>query len=151
MVENLPSSAEDVGLIRGWGTKIPHVTGQLSLYTATREACVPQIPNPHALEPMLHNKGRPRATTENLHAATQIQCSQRKRENSQCLSRESGRRHLHCRKSTGFVEGFPARRLYSIRWFISEFNLWPMFQEANLGLQWVPLSILTPVIPVSSQ
>ena len=41
MVENLPSSAEDVGLIPGWGTKIPHVMGQLSLYTATREACAP--------------------------------------------------------------------------------------------------------------
>ena len=37
MVENLPSSAEDVGLIPGWRTKIPHVTGQLSLYPAARE------------------------------------------------------------------------------------------------------------------
>ena len=80
MVENLPSSAEDVGLIPGWGTKIPHVMGQLSVYTATREVCVPQILNPQALEPMLHNKRRPCDTTESPYTAAKIQCSQKKRE-----------------------------------------------------------------------
>ena len=31
MVENLPSDAGDLGLIPGWGTKIPHALGQLRL------------------------------------------------------------------------------------------------------------------------
>ena len=33
VVENLPSNAGDVGLIPGWGTKILHAAGQLSLHT----------------------------------------------------------------------------------------------------------------------
>ena len=31
VVESLPSDAGDSGLILGWGTKIPHAVGQLSL------------------------------------------------------------------------------------------------------------------------
>ena len=43
-----PSNAGDMGPIPGWGTKISHATGQLSLRTATTEptcsgACAPQI------------------------------------------------------------------------------------------------------------
>ena len=40
MVKNPSSDAQDVGSIPGWGTKIPHATGQLSLCasTKTREA-----------------------------------------------------------------------------------------------------------------
>ena len=37
MVKNLPSNAGYVGLIPGWGTKIPHAAGQLSLCAATTE------------------------------------------------------------------------------------------------------------------
>ena len=37
VVKNPPSNAEDVGLIPGWGTKIPHAAGQLSLCAATTE------------------------------------------------------------------------------------------------------------------
>ena len=37
MVKNPPSNSGEAGLIPGWGTKIPHVAGQLSLYTTTRE------------------------------------------------------------------------------------------------------------------
>ena len=40
VVKNLPSNAGDAGSIPGWGTKIPHATGQLS---------------PHSLEPTCHN------------------------------------------------------------------------------------------------
>ena len=58
VVKNLPSNAEDVGLIPGQGTKIPHAAGQLSLHAITREkltrcnerlcmlqqrSCVPQL------------------------------------------------------------------------------------------------------------
>ena len=51
MAKTLPSHAEDVGLIPGWGTKIPHAARQLSPCVAraepvlscpcatTREAC----------------------------------------------------------------------------------------------------------------
>ena len=46
-VKNLPSNAVDKGLIPGWGTKIPHASGQLSLSAATREAHEPQLPSPH--------------------------------------------------------------------------------------------------------
>lgn len=39
----IPSSkAGDAGLVPGPGTKIPHVGWQLSLWTASREACAPQ-------------------------------------------------------------------------------------------------------------
>ena len=34
MVENLPSSAEDLGLISGQGTKIPHAAGGLRPHVA---------------------------------------------------------------------------------------------------------------------
>ena len=37
MVENLPDNVEDVGLIPGQGTKIPHAVGQLSPCATTRE------------------------------------------------------------------------------------------------------------------
>ena len=37
VVKNLPFSAGDSGSIPDWGTKIPHVSGQLSLCTATRK------------------------------------------------------------------------------------------------------------------
>ena len=36
-VKNLPSNAGDVGSIPGWGTKIPHAWGQLSLWAVTTE------------------------------------------------------------------------------------------------------------------
>ena len=41
-VKNLPSNAGDEGSILGQGTEIPHATGQLSPYTTTREAHMPQ-------------------------------------------------------------------------------------------------------------
>ena len=37
VVKNPPSNAGDAGLIPGWGTKIPHATGQLSPQEATEE------------------------------------------------------------------------------------------------------------------
>ena len=37
VVKNLPCNAGDMGLIPGWGTKIPHATGQLSLCATTRQ------------------------------------------------------------------------------------------------------------------
>ena len=43
VVKNLPSNAEDAGLIPGQGTKIPHATGQLSPHVATRESAQPKI------------------------------------------------------------------------------------------------------------
>ena len=40
VVKNPPSNAGYVGSIPGWGTKIPHAEGQLSLHATTREpAC----------------------------------------------------------------------------------------------------------------
>ena len=37
VVKNLPSDAEDMGLIPGQGTKIPHAAGQLSPHATTTE------------------------------------------------------------------------------------------------------------------
>ena len=42
MVKNPPCNAQDMGLIPGLGTKIPHAKGQVSLCAATIEACAPQ-------------------------------------------------------------------------------------------------------------
>ena len=38
MVKNLPCNAGDSGLIPGWGTKIPHAAGQLSLSITNTES-----------------------------------------------------------------------------------------------------------------
>ena len=38
VVKKMPCKAWDVGLIPGWGTKIPHATEQLSPYVITRES-----------------------------------------------------------------------------------------------------------------
>ena len=37
MVKNLPCSAGDVGLISGWGMKIPHALGKLGPCTAVKD------------------------------------------------------------------------------------------------------------------
>ena len=44
VVKNLPSKAGDVGLIPGWGTKIPQAIGQLSLCTAILYATAREKP-----------------------------------------------------------------------------------------------------------
>ena len=51
VVKNLPCNTEGVGLIPTWGTKIPHVVGQLNLCPATTEpansgAETPQLESP---------------------------------------------------------------------------------------------------------
>ena len=50
VVKNLPSNARDLGSISGWGTKIPHAAGQLSLHIITTESRTSQL-----LSPALHN------------------------------------------------------------------------------------------------
>ena len=42
VVQTLPSDVAHVGLTPGWGTKIPHAVGQLSLSATSREGRVPQ-------------------------------------------------------------------------------------------------------------
>ena len=37
VVKNPPSNVQDMGLISGWGTKIPHAVEQLSPWAATTE------------------------------------------------------------------------------------------------------------------
>ena len=49
MVESLHSNAGDVGSIPGWGTKIPHAAGQLSLHTTTGEK--PKRLNSDSMQP----------------------------------------------------------------------------------------------------
>ena len=66
MVKNPPSSVGDVGLISGWGTKIPQATEQQSLCATTTEP-VPQLESPLAAnyrarvtqleKSVCHNKG----------------------------------------------------------------------------------------------
>ena len=52
VVKNPPSNAGDAGSIPGWGTKIPHAAGQLSLRATTREK-----PAYHNKEPVHCNEG----------------------------------------------------------------------------------------------
>ena len=60
VVKNPPSNAGDAGLIPGWGTKIPHVSGRLSLL-ALESTChnwrahMLQLLSLCALEPACHN------------------------------------------------------------------------------------------------
>ena len=80
-----PSKAGETGSIPGWGTKIPHASGQLSPHPTTIElthlnetarilqtiepmqsgACTPQLQSPHTLEPCA-----PQLEKENPHATT---------------------------------------------------------------------------------
>ena len=43
VIKNLPLNEGDVASIPGWGTKISHAMGQLSLYTPTPKAHTPQL------------------------------------------------------------------------------------------------------------
>ena len=60
VVKNPPSNAGDVGSIPGWGTKIPHAMGQLSLQAttclslcaSTREPACCKLQSPCALVPI---------------------------------------------------------------------------------------------------
>ena len=80
VVKNPPANAEDVGLIPGPGTKIPHAMGQLSLCATTTEPTCCR--SSRALEPVLHNKRihcneKPvHATRESPCRATKTQCNQ---------------------------------------------------------------------------
>lgn len=60
-VESSPSKARDVVSILGWGTKIPHAIGQLSLHTATGEACTLQRRS-HAAKTATTTKTKPKTT-----------------------------------------------------------------------------------------
>ena len=56
MVKNLPSSAGDMGLIPGQGTKIPHISGQLSPHTETIE---PKCSRAHTPQPRPNTASTP--------------------------------------------------------------------------------------------
>ena len=53
MVKNLPSNTEDVGLILGQGTKIPHTVEQLSPHDATTDLCFTRVCAPQ--QKILHD------------------------------------------------------------------------------------------------
>ena len=57
MVKNLPSNGEDVGLIPGWGTKIPHTSGQPSWRAATAETRHSRASALQQEKPLYHNRG----------------------------------------------------------------------------------------------
>ena len=65
VVKNPPSNAGDVGLIPGWGTKIPHAMGQLSPHATTTEPT--SLKSPHAVNFRAH---APQLGGENPHATT---------------------------------------------------------------------------------
>ena len=46
-VKNPPSGAGDVVLIPGWGTEVPHASGQLSLHVAQKILCA-STKTPHS-------------------------------------------------------------------------------------------------------
>ena len=90
VVKNLPSNAGDTGLIPGQGTKVPHATGQLSLWVATAE---PEGSGAHT--PQLERS---------LHATTETWCNQinkglkkkKKEEGSLETHRHTGRKAMSC-------------------------------------------------------
>ena len=76
VVKNLLSNAGDMGSISGWGTKIPHALGQLSLRAPTIElvhlnerACVLQTTEPMCSGALVPQLGRsPHTTTREAQA-----------------------------------------------------------------------------------
>ena len=72
VVKNPPSNAKDLGSIPGWGTKIPHAVGQLSLHIITTESHTPQLArSPHSGEVVIAVK-IPRDAMKIPHAETEI-------------------------------------------------------------------------------
>ena len=67
VVKNLPSSGGDVGLIPGWGTKIPHATGQLNPCDTTTEPACPRPHVPHLVRSPLATMKIPHATPKTRH------------------------------------------------------------------------------------
>ena len=49
MVKNPPSKAGEAGLTPGWGSKVPHAAGQLSLHASTETRHSSPIPPPKKL------------------------------------------------------------------------------------------------------
>ena len=68
VVKNMPSNVWDMSLIPGWGTKIPHATGQISLWATTTESAI---------------SGGCMSQLESLHIATKIPCASTKIQHSQ--------------------------------------------------------------------
>ena len=79
VVKNPPSNAGDTGSIPGWGTKIPHDTGQLSPHATTMGLV------------RLNERARMLQTTEPTHSGARE--SQLARENLQAPTRE---KPAHC-------------------------------------------------------
>ena len=77
MVKNLPSNAEDSGLIPAWGTKIPHAARQLSPGAAKYRSAHPGIQGPK-LDREAHMPQR-----KIPHAAMKIPCAAAKAQHSQ--------------------------------------------------------------------
>ena len=71
VVKNLPSNGEDVGLIPGWGTKIPHASGQLSWHAATAESRHSRASALQQEKPLYHNKGLEKPKKRRNFAETQ--------------------------------------------------------------------------------
>ena len=82
VVKNPPSNAGDKGSVPGWGTKIPHATGQLSLCATTREAHTLQLLSPCTLQPVLPSK-RSLCT-----ATSKSPCAPKKTQHSQKLKKK---------------------------------------------------------------
>ena len=71
VVKNPPSNAGDVGSIPGWGTKIPHATGQLSPHVPQLQlARLNERALPQTTEPTCSGAPAPQLERENLHATT---------------------------------------------------------------------------------
>ena len=81
VVKNPPSNAVDMGSIPGWGTKIPHVAGQLSPHTTTTE----RARMPQTTEPMRSGAHVPQLERENPHATTREKPA-RHNEDSACCN-----------------------------------------------------------------
>ena len=55
------------GSIPGWGTKIPHVAGQLRPCSSTREPMCHKLQGPRALEPVRHSRREAHAPQQRAH------------------------------------------------------------------------------------
>ena len=90
VVKNPPSNAGDAGSIPGWGTKIPHAAGQLSLRATTtgpsrlnqRAACC------KTTEPTCSGVHVPQLERENLHATTREKPTHRNQREAHMLQLE---------------------------------------------------------------
>ena len=106
MVKNLPSNAGNMGSIPGWGIRISHATGWLSLHAATTEPSCSKAHAPQQEKPMSQSEnpvqpGREKRKVNFASVYLPYRISRRRLNTIQDFGLSSGERLEHFQLYTG--------------------------------------------------